>query len=127
MFCIAWRTFSPTKKQNSGCRTRRATPSFRSSGDARDTFAVRRAMTGSGDSNRPRDHDHLPEIRAGLRTAIDGVARRLLGDPVRSGRNPRTLSFGTRSGSLHVEVRGPKQGLWYDHAESVGGDALALI
>ena len=71
--------------------------------------------------------DHLPEIRAGLRAEIDALARRLLGRPVRGSRTARTLKFGTRSGSLHVEISGPKQGLWYDHAESVGGDALDLI
>ena len=72
-------------------------------------------------------HDRLPEIRTGLRAGIDGLARHLLGQPVRGGRSARTLIFGTRSGSLHVVVSGPKQGLWYDHADGTGGDGLDLI
>ena len=76
---------------------------------------------------QPPERDHLPEIRAGLRAGIDALARHLLGEPVRGSRRAKTLNFGTRSGSLHVEVSGPKQGLWYDHAENVGGDALDLI
>ena len=76
---------------------------------------------------RDRAHDHLPEIRAGLRVEIELLARQLLSEPLRAGRNGRTLKFGSRSGSLHVEIGGSKQGLWYDHAERVGGDALALI
>ena len=76
---------------------------------------------------KPPERDHLPEIRAGLRAGIDGLARLLLGEPVRGGRNARTLKFGSRSGSLHVQISGSKQGLWYDHALCVGGDALALI
>ena len=71
--------------------------------------------------------DHLPEIRDGLRAGISALAVHLLGDPVRGGRTTKTLKFGTRSGSLHVEISGPKQGLWFDHAENLGGDALALI
>src|SRR5690348_10986132 len=90
-------------------------------------LAGEHAVTILGGSNRPDDDDPLPEIRAGLRAGIDSLARNLLGEPVRGLPNTRTLNFGSRSGSLHVEVRGPKQGLWYDHAESVGGDALALI
>ena len=71
--------------------------------------------------------DRLPEIRAGLRAQIDCLARRLLGNPVGGGRSTRTLQFGNRSGSLHVEIGGPKQGLWFDYSEGVGGDGLALI
>lgn len=86
-------------------------------------------MTASGPpvSSPPCGRDQLPWIRAGLRAGIDGLARRLLGEPVRGGRSVRTLKFGTRSGSLHVEVGGGRRGVWFDHAEGVGGDALALI
>ena len=84
-------------------------------------------MTNFDGAGRTPEHDHLPEIRAGLFAGIDSLARLLLGQPVRGGSTARMLKFGTRSGSLHVEVNGPKQGLWHDHAESVGGDALALI
>ena len=53
------------------------------------------------------ERDHLPEIRACLRAGIDGLARRLLGEPVRGGRNARILKFGSRSGSLHVQSQRP--------------------
>jgi hypothetical protein len=78
-------------------------------------------------AGQPPERDQLPEIRAGLRAGIDALARRLLGEPVRGGRNARILKFGSRSGSLQVQISGSKQGLWYDHALCVGGDALALI
>lgn len=35
--------------------------------------------------------------------------------------------FGDAGDSLYVELQGPKQGLWYDHAAGNGGDLLELI
>lgn len=35
--------------------------------------------------------------------------------------------FGDAGDSLYVELTGPKQGLWYDHAAGNGGDLLELI
>jgi hypothetical protein len=35
--------------------------------------------------------------------------------------------FGDAGDSLYVELTGPKQGLWYDHAAGEGGDLLALV
>ena len=35
--------------------------------------------------------------------------------------------FGDAGDSLYVELSGPKQGLWYDHAAGQGGDLLELV
>ncbi len=35
--------------------------------------------------------------------------------------------FGDAGDSCYVELTGPKQGLWYDHAAGEGGDLLALV
>jgi hypothetical protein len=42
---------------------------------------------------RDRAHDHLPEIRAGLRVEIERLARQLLGEPLRAGRNGQMLFY----------------------------------
>ena len=35
--------------------------------------------------------------------------------------------FGDPGDSCYVELQGPKQGLWYDHAAGQGGDLLELV
>lgn len=71
--------------------------------------------------------DHIAEIRKRLKAAARELAMELHGQKFHSEVPGGTLKFGNNNGSLRVETRGPKQGLWYDFAENIGGDALKLI
>ena len=68
----------------------------------------------------------LPAIRAALIDRTEQVATALLGEPNRRLSTKRELRFG-RKGSVAIVVEGAKRGQWFDHAENVGGDLLALI
>lgn len=67
----------------------------------------------------------IAELAALLADRIEDVARDLAGDrPVRIAR--RELRIGEH-GRFAVELRGPRRGVWCDHAGRQGGDALDLV
>ena len=70
--------------------------------------------------------DDLVELRAALRADAAGVAEALLGPPNKAASTRDTLRWGSK-GSLSVEVRGPRRGLWYRHEGDVGSNLLGLI
>ena len=60
-----------------------------------------------------------------LEYQAEQVAIKLLGKP--KARAGHTLKFGSNQGSLHVEIAGERQGLWYDFQEGKGGHLFNLI
>lgn len=66
------------------------------------------------------------DLRPALAAAAAELAQFLLGQPNRNFSTQRELRFG-KGGSLAVVIRGPKTGLWRDHATGMGGDMFALI
>ncbi len=70
------------------------------------------------------DHHNLDELRAALRADADKIAQALLGEPTFSTR--QTLRWGTK-GSLKLELRGAKRGVWHSKESDERGDLLALI
>ncbi len=70
------------------------------------------------------DHHNLDELRAALRADAEKVAEALLGKPTFSTR--QTLRWGTK-GSLKLELRGAKRGVWHSKESDERGDLLALI
>lgn len=72
------------------------------------------------------DSDNLDEVRAALRADVAGVAEALLGVPSKAHSTRNTWRWGSK-GSLAVEVRGPKKGLWFSHEGDEGSDLLGLI
>jgi putative DNA primase/helicase len=72
----------------------------------------------------PDNNEDLNEIRATLTTCVEDVCRQLLGRPARSTRSEWRWG---RKGSLSVQIRGAKRGLWMDHENGEGGDMLDLI
>ena len=73
-----------------------------------------------------RSSDDLTELRAALRADVVAVGEALLGAPSGEFSTKSTLRWG-RKGSLALEIRGPKQGLWYSHENDSGSDMLGLI
>lgn len=71
--------------------------------------------------------DNLDELRAALRADAAGVAEALLGLPIKAAGSRKKLRFGSKGGSLIVEVSGDKKGIWYDWSDREGGDLLDLI
>lgn len=70
--------------------------------------------------------DNLDEVRAALRADAAAVAEALLGAPSKAHSTKNTLRWGGK-GSLALEVRGPKRGLWFTHEGDEGSDLLGLI
>jgi len=70
--------------------------------------------------------DNLLELRAALCADAAGVAEALLGVPSKAHSSRNTLRWGGK-GSLSLEVRGPKRGLWFSHEGDEGSDLLGLI
>ena len=70
--------------------------------------------------------DDLSELRDALNADAAAVGQALLGPPNRTASTGATLRWGTK-GSVALEVRGPRRGLWHDHEAAEGGDLLALI
>ncbi len=70
--------------------------------------------------------DNLTELRTALRADAAGVAEALLGIPSKANSTRNTHRWGSK-GSLAVEVRGPKRGLWFTHEAGEGKDLLGLI
>ncbi len=68
-------------------------------------------------------------IKNELTHRIHLLAPHLLGQPIRDLRNRRQLRFGSKNGSLWVNVdpAHKEYGKWYDFQEGRGGDALSLI
>ena len=58
--------------------------------------------------------DRLPQLVEALGASIASSSK-------------RHLRLGRRSGSLVIDLIGPKRGLWFDHSRQVGGDLLELI
>ncbi|TAH37800.1 MAG: hypothetical protein EYC62_00800 [Alphaproteobacteria bacterium] len=65
-------------------------------------------------------------IAASLNARIDALAKHLLGEPNKSLSTAMQLRYGSK-GSLAVDISGNKAGVWYDHEQGVGGDALELV
>lgn len=61
-----------------------------------------------------------------LRPYTEQIARRLLGQSNESFSTRGQLRFGT-SGSVAVEIAGPKQGEWFDHENQIGGGPWQLL
>jgi putative DNA primase/helicase len=57
---------------------------------------------------------------------IADIARHILGEPNRRLSSRDQLRFGT-SGSIAVEIGGPKRGCWWDHENEEGGGPVELI
>jgi len=72
------------------------------------------------------DHHDLDELRAALRADAAGIAESLLGVPNKGLSTKHTLRWGNK-GSLKLELRGAKRGLWHSKESDEGGDLLALI
>ena len=72
------------------------------------------------------DGDSLDELRAALRADADSVAEALLGAPNKALSTKNTLRWGAK-GSLKLELRGAKRGIWHSKESDEGGDLLALI
>ncbi|MDB5243982.1 MAG: putative primase/helicase, partial [Spirosoma sp.] len=71
------------------------------------------------------DDDALDAIRQGLVSRAEDVALGLLGEPAHRTRDEWRWG---RKGALAMVIRGPKRGLWSDHANGdEGGDLLDLI
>ncbi len=70
--------------------------------------------------------DNLDELRAALRADADSVAEALLGAPNKGLSTKHTLRWGNK-GSLKLELRGAKRGVWHSKESDEGGDLLALI
>lgn len=66
----------------------------------------------------------LVEIVGRLKDDMPALAERLLGKP--SQRSANQYRYGRR-GSLVIELRGSKTGLWHDKERDVGGDPIGLI
>ena len=70
----------------------------------------------------------LPELSDALSVRVAELCAQLL--PAGRQVGPQWIVgnvFGDAGDSLYVELTGPKQGLWYDHAAGNGGDLLELI
>ena len=70
--------------------------------------------------------DGLIELRAALCADADKVAEALLGVPNKVLSTRNTLRWGAK-GSLKLELRGSKRGIWHSKESGEGGDLLALI
>ncbi len=70
--------------------------------------------------------DNLDELRAALRADAGSVAEALLGVPNKGLSTKHTLRWGSK-GSLKLELRGAKRGIWHSKESDEGGDLLALI
>ncbi len=70
--------------------------------------------------------DNLDELRAALRADADTIAEALLGVPNRALSTKHTSRWGSK-GSLKLELRGAKRGIWHSKESDQGGDLLALI
>lgn len=75
---------------------------------------------------RDGDDDDLDALRAALHADAAGVAEALLGMPSKALSTKNTLRWGSK-GSLSLEVRGPKRGLWFTHEGVEGSDLLGLV
>ena len=73
-----------------------------------------------------RGHTDLTELRAALRADAAAIGEALLGAPNKAVSTKSTLRWGGK-GSVALEVRGPKQGLWYSHEADTGSDMLGLV
>jgi hypothetical protein len=77
--------------------------------------------------NKPITYQRIDikRLRDDLNARAEEVVQNYLGNPkIRSG---STLRYGTNKGSLVVNIRGQKQGLWRDFQTGEGGDMLNLI
>ena len=70
--------------------------------------------------------DNLDELRAALRADADRIAEALLGVPNKALSTKHTSRWGSK-GSLKLELRGTKRGIWHSKESDEGGDLLALI
>ncbi len=70
------------------------------------------------------DHHNLDELRAALRADARKIAEALLGEPTFS--TQQALRWGAK-GSLKLELRGAKKGVWHSKESGESGDLLALI
>jgi len=70
--------------------------------------------------------DNLDELRAALRADADKIAEALLGVPNKGLSTKHTSRWGSK-GSLKLELRGAKRGIWHSKESDEGGDLLALI
>jgi len=70
--------------------------------------------------------DNLDELRAALRADAGSVAEALLGTPNKGLSTKHTLRWGNK-GSLKLELRGAKRGIWHSKESDEGGYLLALI
>jgi len=70
--------------------------------------------------------NNLDELRAALRADAGSVAEALLGVPNKGLSTKHTLRWGSK-GSLKLELRGAKRGVWHSKESDEGGDLLALI
>jgi len=68
--------------------------------------------------------DNLDELRAALRADARKIAETLLGEPTFS--TQQALRWGAK-GSLKLELRGAKKGVWHSKESGESGDLLALI
>jgi putative DNA primase/helicase len=70
--------------------------------------------------------DNLDELRAALRADADKIAEALLGAPNKLLSTKHVSRWGSK-GSLKLELRGAKRGVWHSKESDEGGDLLALI
>src|SRR4051812_47286594 len=68
----------------------------------------------------------MQDLRAALRADATAVAEALLGPPSKALSTRNTLRWGGR-GSLALEIRGARKGVWFDHEAGVGGDMLGFV
>ncbi len=70
--------------------------------------------------------DNLDELRVALRADAERIAEALLGVPNKALSTKHTSRWGSK-GSLKLELRGAKRGVWHSKESDEGGDLLALI
>ena len=65
-------------------------------------------------------------LRLALFADVESLASALLGEPNKRASKRKRSRWGSK-GSLAVEVRGAKKGLWFNHEDHSGGDVFELI
>src|SRR4051794_18925625 len=71
--------------------------------------------------------DHTAHDVAGqLNDRIADLATELLGAPNKALSSKTELRYGNK-GSIAITIQGGKIGVWYDHENGTGGDAIGLV
>lgn len=76
-------------------------------------------------SKAPKPQWDANAINCMLSTRAEEIVGKLLGDPLR--RSGNEWRYGTKKGSLIINMHGEKRGFWYDHQTAKGGNLLKLV